>query len=244
MTWLSRTFSSLVWLIVCLPLAAHAGAVAGNIKLVNSRDPEVRKHMDFSGVVVWLEPAGHAPAPAVPNLNHPTVMAQKMKTFTPHVLAIPAGSQVAFPNFDPIFHNAFSSFSGQIFDVGLYPPGHSRSVTFKRQGVVRVFCNIHPTMSAVIVVLNTPWFAVSDKSGSFTIPHVPAGEYLLHVYHERALQQTLDRIDQTVRVTAEGLDIPLLVISETGYVQAPHQNKHDMDYPSASDQLLYTGDGK
>ena len=99
-------------------------------------------------------------------------------------------------------------------------------------------------MSAVIVVLNTPWFAVSDKSGRFAIPHVPPGEYQLHVYHERALQQTLDRIEQIVRVTADGFDASSLVISETGYVQAPHQNKHNMDYSSTSDQLLYAGESK
>ena len=85
-------------------------------------------------------------------------MLQKGKMFTPHILPIMTGTTVDFPNSDPIFHNAFSSYNGQIFDVGLYPPGTSKSVRFTRPGVVRVFCNIHPTMSAIILVLEHALF--------------------------------------------------------------------------------------
>jgi plastocyanin len=238
MTWLSRICFSLCWL-----LPAAAGPVNGTVELVKSRDPEVRNHRKFSGVVVWLEPVGRT-VPALADSRPLAVMSQKMKAFTPHVLAIPAGASVDFPNFDPIFHNAFSSYSGQVFDVGLYPPGRSRTVTFKREGVVRVFCNIHSTMSAVIVVLKTPYFGVSDDSGHFTIRDVPAGEYRLHVYHERALPQTLKLLEQTVKVGRECLEVAPLVISETGYVQTPHQNKYGMDYPPAEDQLLYSRERK
>jgi plastocyanin len=240
MTWLLRISFSLCWL-----LPAFAGPVNGTIRLTNSKDPEVRKHQNFSGVVVWLEPMGRAAAGASGNkANQPSVMAQKMKTFSPHVLAIPAGSAVEFPNFDPIFHNAFSSYSGQVFDVGLYPPGRSRTVAFKREGVVRVFCNIHSSMSAVIVVLKTPYYAVSDASGGFTIKDVPPGEYRLHVYHERALPQTLQSMECVLKVTAEGLPVPQLVISETGYVLTPHPNKYGREYPATDDQLMYSRDGK
>jgi plastocyanin len=238
MTWLSRICFSLCWL-----LPALAGSVTGTVELVKSRDPEVRNHRKFSGVVVWLEPTGKTVG-APPDARALAVMSQKGKAFTPHVLAIPAGASVDFPNFDPIFHNAFSSYSGQVFDVGLYPPGRSRTVTFKREGVVRVFCNIHSTMSAVIVVLNTPYFAVSDDSGNFTIADVPAGEYRLRVYHERALPQTLKALEQFVKVSGEGLQVQPLVISETGYVQTPHQNKYGMDYPATDDQITYSRDRK
>src|SRR5450432_781347 len=205
MTWLLRIFFSVCWL-----LPAVAGSVNGTIELTNSRDPEVRKHKNYSGVVVWLEPVGRPAAASA--VRQPSRMAQKMKTFTPHVLAIMAGSSVEFPNFDPIFHNAFSGYSGQVFDVGLYPPGSSRTVVFKREGLVRIFCNIHATMSAVIMVLKTPYFVVSDASGNFAIADVPPGEYVLHVYHERALQQNLDAMKQTVKVAAEDLCLPLLAI--------------------------------
>jgi plastocyanin len=240
MTWLLRIFFSLCWL-----LPAAAGSVNGTIELIDSRDPEVRKHKNYSGVVVWLEavgrPAAAGSADAVPQ---PSVMTQKMKTFTPHVLAIPAGTAVEFPNFDLVFHNAFSGYSGQVFDVGLYPPGRSRTVVFKREGVVRVFCNIHSTMSAVIVVLRTPYFAVSDSIGNYAIPDVPPGEYRLHVYHERALQQNLAAMEQTVKVPAGDLCVRRFVISETGYVQLPHNNKYGLDYPSAGDDLLYSREAK
>jgi plastocyanin len=239
MTWLLRIFFSL-----CCVLPAVAGSVNGNIELINSRDPEVSKHKNYSGVVVWLEAVGRPPAAGAANVTHPpAVMVQKMKAFTPHVLAIPAGSAVEFPNYDPIFHNAFSGYSGQVFDVGLYPPGRSRTVVFKREGVVRVFCNIHATMSAVIVVLKTPYYAVSDASGTFAIPDVPPGEYRLHLYHERALQENLEAMEQTVKVQVEHMCLPRLVISETGYVQLPHNNKYGLDYP-ATDGLLYPKDGK
>src|SRR6266496_3470269 len=120
MTWLSRIFFSACWL-----APAFAGPVSGSVAMINSRDPEVRSHRNFSGVVVWLEAIGRAPVRVEPGKH--AVMAQKGKTFLPHVLAIPAGGAVEFPNFDHIFHNAFSSYSGQVFDVGLYPPGHSRT---------------------------------------------------------------------------------------------------------------------
>ena len=130
----------------------------------------MRNH-DYSGVVVSLKSAPGSPATAVQGTR--ATILQKDKTFSPHVLAIPVGSLVDFPNADPIFHNAFSSYSGQVFDVGLYPPGTSRSVRFTREGVVRVFCNIHSSMSAMIVVLATPYYATTRKDGSFEIAGVP-----------------------------------------------------------------------
>ena len=87
---------------------------------------------------------------------------QKDKTFTPHLLVIPTGSTVDFPNLDPFFHNVFSEFNGKRFDLGLYESGSSRTVHFDHDGVSYIFCNIHPEMSAVIVTLSTPYFGVSD----------------------------------------------------------------------------------
>src|SRR5947209_1192263 len=131
----------------------NGAAVSGSVALRDSRNPKVTRKQDYSGVVVWLEPLSNTvPVSLAP--RH-AKMVQKNKSFTPHVLAIPVGTVVDFPNFDPIFHNAFSNYNGQVFDVGLYPPGSSRSVRFARPGIVRVFCNIHAGMSAVIVVLNT-----------------------------------------------------------------------------------------
>ena len=220
---------------VLLVWPAAGATVTGSVRLEDSRVAAVRKHRDYSGVVVWLEPVrpdqgGYAPAQ--PGRAR---MEQKDKQFVPHVLAIQAGTSVSFPNFDPIFHSAFSNFSGQVFDLGLYPPGSSRNITFTRTGVVRIFCNIHPSMSAVIVVLRYPWFATSGPMGGFTIPEVPPGEYYLHVFHERATEKTLDALRHRIAVPDSTVDLPPISISETGYLEAPHKNKYGQDYPPAPD---------
>jgi plastocyanin len=232
MTWPSRICFSLL-----VPFCAMAAQLAGRVELADSQDASVRKHQNYSGVVVWLD----APnlKPASPKRAE---MLQKRKAFQPHVLAIPVGSTVDFPNFDPIFHNAFSNFSGQTFDVGLYAPGTNRSVHFRRPGMVRVFCNIHPTMSAIIAVLNTPYFVVTDRRGAFQIGDVAAGDYRLRFFHERASAETLDRLERPVKIDAAGLRLPTVRISESGYISVPHKNKYGKEYPAAGeDHILYPG---
>jgi plastocyanin len=210
-----------------------AGSVSGRVELRDSQDAAVRKHMDFSGVVVWLEPVTGSPAPAPEGAV--ARMVQKDKTFTPHVLPIRAGTRVDFPNFDPIFHNAFSNYNGKIFDVGLYPPGTSQRVPFTRSGIVRVFCNIHANMSAVIVVLNTPYFEATQKNGNFQLNNVPAGEYTLRFFHERATQSTLDSLTRRITVSEGSITLPPIGISESGYIVIPHHNKYGHDYSDAPD---------
>jgi plastocyanin len=183
---------------------------------------------DDSGVVVWLEPVAGAPPATVPAS---VTVSHKNKTFVPHVIAIRTGSKVTFPNLDPFFHNAFSNYDGQAFDIGLHPPGSAREVRFTRPGIVRLFCNIHPTMSAVIVVLNTPWFAVSNIKGAYRIADVPPGEYRLKLFHERALAEVLDKLERQITVSPEETALPAMVISEVGYVAPPHKNKFGKDYP-------------
>jgi len=168
-------------------------------------------------------------------------MLQKEKTFVPHVVAIAVGGTVEFPNLDPIFHNAFSNFSGQPFDVGLYPPRTSRSVTFTHPGIVRVFCNIHSTMSAVIAVLNTPWFAVTAANGKYSMANVPAGDYYLRLFHERAQPENLRFLERRITVPEGGLALPLVSISETGYSPAPHLNKFGQQYPPPANDGTYPG---
>ena len=219
-------------------MIALAGSISGDVELTNSKDPAVRKRRDYSGVVIWLEPADR-PAPASPPRH--IEMLQRNKQFVPHVVALSVGSTVDFPNVDPIFHNAFSNFSGQPFDIGLYAPRTSRSVTFRTPGIVRVFCNIHSTMSAVIAVVNSPWFAVSQAGGKYVISNVPAGEYVLRLFHERALPDKLRFLEHRISVT-EGVNaLPLISISETGFLPAPHMNKYGKEYPPASTLGTYPG---
>jgi hypothetical protein len=218
-----------------LALGAH---VTGEVELTNSRNLAVRKHKDYAGVVLWLEPVDRA-VPALPPRR--VEMLQKDKLFQPHVVAISLGSTVDLPNLDLIFHNAFSNFSGQPFDVGLYPPRTSKSVTFRHAGIVRVFCNIHATMSAIIAVLNTPWYAVTQASGKYAIAAVPPGEYQLHVFHERALPENLSFLERRITVPEGGLALPLISISETGFIPAPHLNKYGKDYPPLANDGTYPG---
>jgi plastocyanin len=228
------------WLIcfsACLGLA-FAASVAGESELTNSKNAAVRKHKDYSGVVLWLEPVDR-PVPAL--APRKVEMLQKDKQFHPHVLAISLGSTVELPNLDLIFHNAFSNFSGQPFDVGLYAPRTSRSVTFRHAGIVRVFCNIHATMSAIIAVVNTPWYAVTLSNGKYALNGVPPGEYNLHMFHERALPDNLKYLERRITVPENGLVMPLISISETGFIPADHLNKYGEDYPPVSNDSAYPG---
>jgi plastocyanin len=232
MIWRSLIFSSFLMTAGVAP----AAVVSGKVVLRDSRIAAVSKG-NYSGVVISLAPLDH---PADPEPRRARML-QKDKTFTPHVLAISTGSTVDFPNADPIFHSAFSSYSGQIFDVGLYPPGTNKAVRFTRPGVVRVFCNIHPTMSAVIVVLDTPYFDTTGKDGTFHIT-VPAGDYELNVFHERATETTMRGLSRRITVAESPVQLPEIEISEAGYLAIPHKNKYGHDYPpAASEESVYPG---
>ena len=241
MTRLSHTFSRCVaFSLVGLVCGICSGAnVTGTIEL--SRTPKAAQSGDesISDIVVWLSPVHQNTIPIL-EPQHAQLL-QKDKMFHPHTLVITAGSTVDFPNADPIFHNAFSNFDGQLFDVGLYPPGTSRSVRFRRAGIVRVFCNIHPTMFAVIVVLDTPYFTKANRDGHYRLQNVPPGIYDVQVFDERATTQ-----GSKVSVTVDEAQSPITALpirlSEAGYVQSPHKNKYGLDYPPSSTEAeTYTG---
>lgn len=238
MTWDWHIFSRLL-LAAALGTPLIAASVTGSVVLKNSHVASVRQGRDYSGAVVWLLPIDGAKAQA--EGKHARLI-QKDKTFTPHILAIETGTVVDFPNYDPIFHSAFSNFNGQLFDVGLYPPGTTRSIRFQRSGAVRIFCNIHPTMSAVILVVDTPYFARSKAGGRIQIPDVAPGEYHLKVFHERAKDEALRVLEHNIVVGTEDLTLPPLEISESGYLPAPHKNKYGKDYlQPVDDGVFYPG---
>ncbi|MGA3009038.1 MAG: hypothetical protein ABSD72_02140 [Terracidiphilus sp.] len=177
--------------------------------------------------VIWLNPlhldtAGHVMQPG--NFT----LLQKNKMFTPHLLVVPVGSSVAFPNADPFFHNVFSLFNGQRFDLGLYEAGSTRSVVFSREGVSYIFCNIHSQMSAVVIALATPYSSLADSQGAFHVKEVPDGDYDLHVWVEGQKQSVLDRL--TRRVHIAGRPIDLGVIRTDIPEQRRHLNKFGRPY--------------
>ncbi len=157
---------------------------------------------------------------------------QKNKMFTPHLLVVPVGSSVSFPNADPFFHNVFSLFDGRRFDLGLYEAGSTRSVVFSREGVSYIFCNIHPEMSAVVIALSTPFFSIADEHGGFDLKGVPDGEYELHVWVEGERRGVYDGLTRHVHISGNIADlgnIPVAPVKASG-----HLNKFGRPYEPES----------
>ena len=122
---------------------------------------------------------------------------QRNESFTPRVVAVTIGSEVEFPNDDPIYHNVFSLSRARNFNLGRYPRGDTRRVRFSRPGIVKVFCEIHSHMSATVMVFDHPWFTVPGEDGTFELPAIPAGDRQITAWHERLGDTT-----QRVRVEA------------------------------------------
>lgn len=181
-------------------------------------------------IVVWLKPIDHTLSFQAPPPGHFKLI-QKSRMFTPHLLVVPVGSMVSFPNEDPFFHNVFSLFNGKRFDLGLYEAGSSREVAFSREGVSYIFCNIHPEMSAVVIAMATPLYQVADSTGSFSIHAVPAGVYELHIWIEGTPQPDLDRLSRRITV-AEGQSSSITVdASSTHDSLGNHLNMFGKPYP-------------
>lgn len=121
-------------------------------------------------------------------------VAQKNATFEPHVLPITVGTTVEWPNNDDILHNVFSMSDPNHFDLDLYKAPVVKSWKFTHPGRVDVFCSIHTAMSCIVLVLENPYFASTDKNGNFKIPSVPPGTYKVKAWHERLPAQVLEII--------------------------------------------------
>jgi len=204
--------SSLRWMILacCTPLLepallAQGVDVSAKIVMHSDKRPSNTSHKDSnaSNVVVWLSPQQPVDPKPVPSPHSPYRLLQKDKQFQPHLLVVPTGTSVEFPNADPFFHNVFSLFNGKRFDLGLYESGTTRSVKFDREGVSYIFCNIHPEMGAIVLALSTPYYAISNTDGAVTIHGVPPGSYRLHVWSENAQLPTPNETRQVILIPAE-----------------------------------------
>jgi plastocyanin len=184
--------------------------------------------------VVWLTPVVLSGGDFTPVKPIHAVLRQKNKAFEPHLLVVTKGSTVDFPNQDPWFHNVFSLFNGKKFDLGLYEAGSSRTVHFDREGVSYIFCNIHPEMSAVVVVVSSPYYALVSKSGDFLIPDAPPGRYTLHVWSENALPETLEGLSRQVEISGTTQSVGTLRVRASETATAQHKNKYGRDYEPAS----------
>jgi hypothetical protein len=219
-----------VLFLLCSQLLAQQVTLSARVKLVSSEKQNGPSHA--GGVVVWLTPLdSHAllkPFPA-----GPLKLVQHNKSFEPHLLIVPVGAVVQFPNHDPFFHNVFSLFEGKRFDLGLYEAGSSRNVSFDRPGVSYIFCNIHAEMSAVIIALDTPYYSVSTSKGEIVIPGVPVGRYSMHLWYETALPETLKTLTREINVTESSSTLGVLQVTAERAASA-HKNKYGMDYEPPS----------
>jgi plastocyanin len=191
--------------------------VAGKVVLMGKGGAEP----DASGTVVWLPGVfrkGGAAAKAQ--------MASRGKAFEPHVIAVPEGTTVEFPNYDKIHHNAFSVSEQCKFDLGLYKNGDSRPNKFGAAGVCRVYCNIHAKMSGIVLVTKGDASTVTGKDGSFRIDGVPPGKHVLKVWHEKGGQEA----EESVEVAAGQAVTRDLRLDVSGFKEKPHLNKHGEPY--------------
>jgi plastocyanin len=212
---------------LCAPAQDDNGAARVDVHL-RILLPAQKGHDHWPPAAIWLKPLSGDP-PVLPQTNSHYTLLQKNRMFTPHLLVVPVGGVVYFPNADPFFHNVFSLFNGKRFDLGLYEAGTTREETFSREGVSYIFCNIHPEMSAVILVLGTPYYALVDSTGVFRM-RVPAGEYELHVWVEGMPQPILDRFTRRVQI-APGLDdLGVLNAAGSSLQPARHLNKFGQPY--------------
>ena len=213
---------------LCVSLAgAQVVTLTARVELVKG-DKAARAHAE-ENVLVWLTPALGAVRPAA---FHPTQnprLLQKNKSFEPHVLVVPVGSVVAFPNRDPFFHNVFSLFEGKRFDLGLYEAGSSRDVHFDKPGTSYIFCNIHPEMSAVVVALDTPYYGISDRRGQVVIADVPSGKYTFRVWYESSSPEILKAMTREVTVSEGSSTLGVLRLAEAT-LPAAHKNLYGRDY--------------
>jgi plastocyanin len=221
------------------PRERHARAATGRIEgvveissAITARRPQFRIYADpgsgvtpaaaprdpiaeeTRNVVLYLEgDSTKLPASAarLERSRHGSI-SQRDERFAPHILAVMQGATVDFPNQDDVYHNVFSLSSAAGsggFDLGRYPKGSSRSWTFNRAGTVQVFCHIHSDMSAIVLVLSNPFFALPDEGHRFAIDDVPEGEYTLVAWHER-IKPITHRIRVVAGQTAVvDFDIPL-----------------------------------
>jgi plastocyanin len=220
---------TMISIVASAALAASLSAanVGGKVSLVTKRgqNPVVAE------TLVWLEPIG---ARVPKRLPAKFQMVTRGKMVVPHVLAIPVGSTIDFPNDDPISHNLFSLSSNNPFDLGLYRRGAGKTQRFDNPGLVNVYCNVHPNMSAVVQVMSTPYYGFVDQSGNYALTNVPAGRYRLVAWNEQGGQ-----IDSSIEVTIAGTvsGNVALMLDSRNYRLTQHLNKIGKPYepPSLKD---------
>ena len=227
----ARTWLGLLCaLAICRPVYAQNTTVTTQVQVL--REGSTKRPKNNENVALWLTSLDDQPGlrttAASPGTQRPR-LTQKDKKFDPHILVIPVGTAVEFPNHDPFFHNVFSLFEGKRFDLGLYEAGTSRMVHFDRAGVSYIFCNIHPEMSAVVIALKTPYFGVSDANGKISIANVPPGRYSAQVWAEGVSAENLKSLSREITISGREQALGgFRIVEDTPPLV--HKNKYGRDY--------------
>jgi plastocyanin len=216
---------SLFFVLLAAACAPAQQDLKGHVQLTRNG----HSNPNAANAVVWLTPIGATVDAPPQDPAHIPQLVQKNKSFQPSLVVIPVGGKVEFPNHDPFFHNVFSLFEGKRFDLGLYESGTTRFVQFDKPGVSFIFCNIHEQMSAVVIALATPYYAISDTHGDLRLPNVPPGRYQLQVFHSSVAPDALRALTREITVGPADTSIGNLTLSETDVTLA-HKNKYGRDY--------------
>jgi plastocyanin len=221
-----RTAAAAAGVVACLMAVPAARAqVSGRVAVT---DAGGKPAGDVGNAVVYLEGRGPRGAPVKVD------MLLDGRSFNPRVVVVPVGSVVSFPNRDPFNHNVFSVSDPNGFDLGLYGRGEAGDHRFRRAGLVRVYCNIHPRMSGFVVVRDNVYYAQPGADGSYTIPNVAPGSYVLHVWHERAPEATRE-----ITVPPGGLTGQDVALDASAYQFVAHKNKYGQEYGSGATRERY-----
>jgi plastocyanin len=230
--WYVLLLSAFVFASASVPVSAQGTELKGvELKGKVQLTRNGRRVNDASSVVIWLTPLGTTPVPSLPPQQSSEIpkLVQKDKSFHPSLLVIPAGGQVEFPNQDPFFHNVFSLFDGKRFDLGLYESGTTQFVKFDKPGISFIFCNIHAQMSAVVIALSTPYYAISSGRGEMSIAGVIPGRYQMHIFHPSVSPEVLHAAEREITVTSGETFLGAFNLAESN-LELAHKNKYGRDY--------------
>jgi len=170
--------------VLAAPTLASAGELTGTVTVRGVRSPE--------NVVIYF--GNKLPDDQIPIPAENPVMDQRKLTFIPHVMCVMKGTTVDFPNNDEVPHNVFSPSPVKKFNLGTYKVGVVKQVTFDKAGLVPLLCTIHPEMSAFILVLETPHYAITGPDGTYRISDIPAGTYKVKTWHEK-LKPAVEKVE-------------------------------------------------
>ncbi len=192
---------------------ADGGVIQGTIEISRQKD------VPAGAILVYV--VGFAEPPP----RQPVSVRQVGRRFVPDLVAVTLGGTVAFPNGDPFLHNVFSPTTERNFDLGSFPQGDTRSRTFPRMGVLDVYCNIHPEMTATLVILPNTRFAIADAKGRFELTDVPVGTWSVFAYSRRAVKP----VSAKATITSGGITEVMLKLDEVQR-EFKHRNKYGETY--------------